>query len=58
MRLPRLDRDAIGIVGQILGAVLVGMGIGVELGTGADLGYVLITLGSLAYAVATKLRKV
>ena len=37
--------------------VLVSMGIAVELVMGADLGYLLITIGSLSFAVATKIHR-
>lgn len=51
-------KEKIGILGQWVGGVIVGIGIGVEIALGADLGYVLISLGSLLYAFATKLRKI
>ena len=35
--------------------VAVGMGIAVEFVLGADLGYILISVGSLCFAVATKI---
>ena len=35
--------------------VLVSMGIAVELVMGGDLGYLLITIGALSFAVATKI---
>jgi len=50
-------KEDIGIFGQWLGGVLVGIGVGIELSLGADIGYVVITLGSLLYAAATKIRK-
>ncbi len=40
---------------QIGCIVAVGMGVGVELWFGADLGYLLITIGALSFAVATKI---
>jgi len=40
---------------QIGCIVAVGMGVGVELVLGADLGFLLITIGSLSFAVATKI---
>ena len=51
-------KEKIGILGQWIGGVIVGIGIGVEVALGADLGYILISLGSLLYAFATKLRKI
>ena len=50
--------EKLGIFGQWLAGVMVGIGVGIEIGMGADLGYVLITLGSLLYAIFTKLRKI
>ncbi len=35
--------------------VLVSLGVAVELVMGADLGYLLITIGALSFAVATKI---
>ncbi len=37
--------------------VLVSMGVAVELVMGADLGYLLITIGALSFAVATKIHR-
>jgi len=50
-------RESIGIAGQWLACALVASGIGIEVGMGADLGFVLITAGSIAFAISTKLRK-
>jgi len=50
-------REDLGIFGQWLGGVLVGIGVGIELSLGADIGYVIITMGSLIYAAATKIRR-
>lgn len=50
--------DKVGIVVQSIAGCVVGIGIGLELAMGADLGFVLITLGSLLYAIGTKLRKI
>ena len=55
--LPVDMKEDIGIFGQWLGGVIVGIGVGIELSLGADIGYVIITLGSLLYAAATKIRK-
>lgn len=54
-----MDRkEKIGIFGQWLAGVVCGVGIGVEIALGADLGYILITVGSILYATFTKLRKI
>lgn len=39
------------IVVEILGSVVVGIGVGIEIGYGADLGFMLISGGSLLVAV-------
>lgn len=44
-------------LGQWLAALIVAAGIGVELATGAHLGFVIITGGSLVFAIATKIRR-
>lgn len=44
-------------LGQWLAALLVAAGIGVEIGTGAHIGFIVITGGSLVFALATKLRR-
>jgi len=54
----RRDWDRIGIVIQSVAGIIVGIGIGIEVAMHADLGYVLISIGSLAYAIGTKLRKI
>ena len=51
-------RESIGIVGQWIAGVLCGTGIGIEIGYGADIGFVLITVGSVLFAGFTKLRKI
>jgi len=57
-RISKEKLDRIGIVGQWLSGVLVGIGVGIEIAMQADVGYILITLGSLLYAAFTKLRKI
>ena len=42
---------------QLLAIVMVAAGITFELMTGAHLGYVLITLGALVFAISTKIKK-
>jgi len=44
----------IGSIGQWVGMVAVAAGIAIELQLGADIGFVAITIGTVAYAVATK----
>ena len=44
-------------LGQWLGAIMLGGGIGVELAMGADIGYVIISVGALVWGIATKLRR-
>jgi hypothetical protein len=43
---------------QWIAALMSAGGIGVELSTGADLGYVLITSGAVLFAIITKLGRV
>jgi hypothetical protein len=40
---------------QVACVVSVGMGIGIELWYGAHLGFVLISIGSFSFAIATKI---
>jgi hypothetical protein len=40
---------------QVACVVIVGLGIGIELWYGAHLGFVLISIGSFSFAVATKI---
>jgi len=54
----RRDWDKIGIVVQSIAGIIVGIGIGIEMSMGADIGYIAISLGSLLYAIGTKLRKI
>ena len=49
-----MDRELIGICGQWLAVFVVTAGIGIEIGYGAHLGFVLITAGSVILALATK----
>mgnify|MGYP000338942066 CR=1 FL=1 len=51
-------KEKAGIIGQWVGGVIVGIGIGIEISMGCDIGYILISCGSLIYALATKLRKI
>jgi len=50
-------KDVLGIIGQYMGSILLGIGIGLEIAKGADLYFILISAGSAIYAAATKLRK-
>jgi len=54
----RERREKLGIVMQTISGIIVGIGIGIEVAMGAELGYILISCGSLLYAMATKLRKI
>ena len=54
----RRDWDKIGIVVQSIAGIIVGIGIGIEMSMGADIGYIAISLGSRLYAIGTKLRKI
>ena len=54
----RERREKFGIVMQTVSGIIVGIGIGIEVALGADMGFVLISVGSLLYAIATKLRKI
>ena len=48
----------LGIALQALASALTGAGIAIEIVYGADIGFLLITLGSFVFAVATKLMKI
>lgn len=41
---------------QLLGLIFLGIGIGIELVLRAELGYILITVGAVVFAVGTKLK--
>lgn len=45
-----------GDIGQVIGLVVVGIGLGLELGVGGELYLIVITAGSIIFAVATKLK--
>jgi len=51
-------KENVAIVGQWVAGVLCGAGIGIEIGFGAEAGYMLITAGSLVFATFTKIRKI
>lgn len=55
--IPEEKKDVLGIIGQYMGSILLGIGIGLEIAKGADLYFILISAGSAIYAAATKLRK-
>jgi len=46
----------IGSFGQWLGGIVSAFGIGFEIASGADIGYVLITAGSVLFAIFTKVK--
>ncbi len=52
----REKRRCIGSAGQWIAALFCSWGIGIELCMHADMGYVLITLGSFLFAVSTKVK--
>ena len=54
-RVSRLFR--VGVALQAVSSALVGAGIAVEVSYGADIGFVLITLGSFIFGIACKLMK-
>jgi len=41
---------------QLIGLVVVGVGTGIELALKADIGLIIITIGSVCFAVGTKLK--
>lgn len=51
-----MDRELIGIIGQWAAVFIVAAGIGIEVGYGAHLGFVFITVGSVILALATKIK--
>lgn len=51
-------KERMGIVGQWIAGAVSGAGLGYEIAMGADLGFVLIILGSIVFAGATKLRRI
>lgn len=51
-----MDRELIGIIGQWSAVFMVTFGIGIEVGYGAHLGFVLITTGGIILALATKIK--
>jgi len=49
-------KQTIGIIGQYGCMGLIFFAIGFEVASGADLGYVLITIGAVLYSIFTKVR--
>ena len=49
-------RDTIAELVQLVGIVVLGTGIGIELAYRAGFGFLLITVGSVCFAVGTKLK--
>lgn len=49
-------KETIGVLGQWLAAFTVVVGIIIEISYGAHLGFILITAGSLIFAIATKIK--
>ena len=50
------NRKRQGDIIQIVGLVVVGAGCGIEIALGAHVGLILITAGSVAFAIGTKLK--
>ena len=48
----------IGVIGQWVSFCALGLGIGIEIKYGADIGFMSITIGSVLFAVATKIKVV
>lgn len=51
-------REKAGIVVQCISACLSGAGLGYEVAVGADIGFILITAGAIAFGIGAKLRKI
>lgn len=51
-----MDKTRQGDIIQLIGLVVVGVGVGIELAYRANFALLLITLGSIAFAVGTKLK--
>ena len=51
-----MERELIGIIGQWLAVFVVTLGIGIEVGYGANVGFVLITTGGVILTLATKIK--
>jgi hypothetical protein len=56
MRIDMKTLFFIGSLGQWIGGIVSAFGIGYEWASGADLGYVLITAGSVLFAIFTKVK--
>jgi len=41
---------------QLLGTVVIGIGVGIELAYKANVGLIIITIGSVAFAIGTKVK--
>jgi len=41
---------------QLIGTVIIGIGVGIELAYKADIGLITITIGSVAFAIGTKVK--
>ena len=51
-----MERELLGIIGQWLAVFVITGGIGIEVGYGAHIGFVLITVGGLILTLATKVK--
>jgi len=52
----KMSKTRRGDIIQLAGLVVIGVGLGVELALRAHLGLILITVGSVCFAVGTKLK--
>uniref|UniRef100_A0A6M3Y0S7 Uncharacterized protein n=1 Tax=viral metagenome TaxID=1070528 RepID=A0A6M3Y0S7_9ZZZZ len=51
-----MSRLSTGDIIQLIGLVVIGVGTGIELALRAHLGFIVITVGSVCFAVGTKLK--
>ena len=51
-----MGRELVGIIGQWAAVFMVTVGIGIEVGYGAHIGFVFITAGGIILAMATKIK--
>lgn len=56
MKEKKVGFGMVGLVGQWLGLVCLGIGIGIEVVMKAHIGFLAITIGSMLFAVGTKYR--
>jgi hypothetical protein len=51
-----MSRTRLGDIIQLAGLIFLGAGIGFEMATQADIGYIYISIGSVVFAVGCKLK--